>query len=89
VTRFHRILCLFALLSVLSLPAFAVPASRTNENSLSGLLRSVAHWFTSLITLNGEQTDGRCGGDPWGCPAGGEQTDGRCGLDPWGCPSGE
>lgn len=37
---------------------------------MTSFLDILDFWLASWTTFAGEQTDGRCGLDPWGCPAG-------------------
>jgi len=77
-SRFRPAIALAILLALLALPAAAVTSSRTNQNRAGGFFSALWSAITSLIS-----TDGRCGLDPWGCPAG-ASADGRAQIDPWG-----
>ncbi len=84
--RFRRVLGIALLLALSSMPASAVTSSRASVYSLAGAIPIVYGWLEPLLSLFAQnETDGRCGLDPWGCPADPTITpDGRAGLDPWG-----
>lgn len=84
--RFRRVLGIALLLAISSMPASAVTSSRASVNSIAGAVSIMWDWLAPLRSLFAQdETDGRCGLDPWGCPTDPPTTpDGRAGLDPWG-----
>jgi hypothetical protein len=83
-SRFHRTIALSLLLTLLALPAFAVPSARAYQTSTGGFFSVL--WSYLALLFSAETTDGRCTLDPGGtCTLfSRETTDGRCGLDPDG-----
>jgi len=80
--RFRRSLTFFLLLTLLALPALAVPSSRTNQNRAWSFFSALWSTFTSLFRA--DSTDGRCGLDPDGRCLPGATMDQRGTIDPAG-----
>jgi hypothetical protein len=81
-SRFHRTIALSLLLTLLALPAFAVPSSHAYRNSAGGFFSILWSYLAPLFSQ--ETTDGRCGADPWGICTGGDSISGRAEIDPAG-----
>jgi len=77
----------FVLLLVILLSpnsAVASPGAVERHTSVfSEMLGRLAELVTDLLAPAEDEADGRCGIDPWGCPAGNNGDLGP-GIDPWG-----